>query len=133
MKEITIAPINFSIKNIKNYGRLNSSFSKPISVLQTNNTDAIFKALFNINIVNGFDIGKKVYGELVEEVGDDYALYDMQSLFVNRDSYTPYLFMRNPSLGYYHAEGVSGECKTVVDALKWRNYMEVWEAPLQLT
>ena len=58
--------LSYSLKDVFNYGKRNSSFSKPITIYRTKETDAIFQGLHNINIVNGFNIGQKVYGELVE-------------------------------------------------------------------
>jgi hypothetical protein len=43
----------------------------------------------------------------------------------------PYLKMINPSIGTYHIEGVHPECKTVKEALIWRNQSE--ETPAVLT
>ena len=43
----------------------------------------------------------------------------------------PYLKMVNPSLGTYHIEGVHPDCRTVAEALMWRNGSA--ETPRQLT
>lgn len=66
-EEIKNISLNLSIKDINNFGKRNASFSKPITVLHTKNTDKIFKSLFNINSINGFDVTKKFYGELIED------------------------------------------------------------------
>jgi hypothetical protein len=66
-KEISAQSLNYSIKDIKNFGKRNASFSKPISILQTANTDRIFKSLFNINSSGGYAVGEKVYAELSED------------------------------------------------------------------
>jgi len=65
--EIDKVELNFSIKDFKTYGKRNSSFSKPITVLRTKNSDEIFKGLHNINSVDGYDIGNKVAAEVVED------------------------------------------------------------------
>ena len=38
--------IKYSVKDIKNYGKRNISFSKPIKVLKTPKTESIFNSLF---------------------------------------------------------------------------------------
>lgn len=43
----------------------------------------------------------------------------------------PYLKMINPSIGVYHIEGVHPYCRTVADAIKWRNQTE--DIPVALT
>jgi len=48
----------------------------------------------------------------------EYELYNMGGVF-NRD-YAPFLKMKNLTTGTWHFEGVSPECKTVEDALKFR-------------
>ena len=65
--DISAVSLSFLLKDIKDYGKRNSSFSKPITVLQTAATDEIFKALFNINSIGGYDVGVRVYGELQED------------------------------------------------------------------
>ena len=62
----------------------------------------------------------KSYGTTVD-VSEDYELIDLIKLFPRRNSYTPYLFMKNPSTGTIHAEGVSEQCHTVIEALAWRD------------
>lgn len=57
---IDYIPISFSLKDIKNYGKRNSSFTKPITVLRTGQSELIFKGLNNIGISGGFDVGAKV-------------------------------------------------------------------------
>lgn len=59
--------LTFSLKDIKNYGQRNSSFSKKISIPKTAESNIIFKNLFNVNVINGYNISKQVYGELIED------------------------------------------------------------------
>jgi hypothetical protein len=66
-EEISAVSINYSLKDVKNYGQINSSFSKSITILHTKNTDRIFKGIFNVNSYGGFDPGIKVYGEIEED------------------------------------------------------------------
>lgn len=59
--------INFSLKDVNNYGGKNSSFTKPITVKRTKESDKVFQGLHNIGIVSSeFDISKKTYAEIVE-------------------------------------------------------------------
>ena len=45
----------------------------------------------------------------------------------------PYLKMLNPSIGTWHVEGVHPDCKTVRQALAWRNGHEDFSKPQKLT
>jgi len=75
----------------------------------------------------------KTYGESIQKT-DDYELMDMRRLFVNRqERYTPYLFMRNPSVGIFHCEGVSDKSKSIESALAWRNGLKVYQPPVRLS
>lgn len=65
-QEIKAVSITYNLKNIKNYGLRNSSFTKPISILQTKNTREIFGSLFNINKSGGYDTSQKVFADLQE-------------------------------------------------------------------
>ena len=71
----------------------------------------------------------KKHGNLISK-SDDYELIDMSKLLPS-NRYAPYLFMRNPSVGVIHAEGVDPSCKSVSDALHWRN--KTTEQPIILT
>jgi len=64
--DIGTVSLNYSLKDIKNYGKRNISYSKPITVLKTQQTEKVFKSLFNINTVNGYTISNMVDGELQE-------------------------------------------------------------------
>ena len=50
--------------------------------------------------------------------GNDYELL---LLDIGDGRKRPYLKMKNPSIGVFHIEGVAPECKTVMDAIKFRN------------
>ena len=66
----------------------------------------------------------KKYGKSIEK-NDVYELMDMNNLFKKRNNqYTPFLFMRNPSTGTIHCEGIIKECKTIEQAINWRNQIE---------
>ena len=53
----------------------------------------------------------------VERRGD----YELLLLDLRDGAPRPFLKMRNPSIGVYHVEGVAPECRTVAQALAWRN------------
>lgn len=58
-------------------------------------------------------------GKELDRLGD-YKLLDMRSVY-KRNTPTLFLLMKNPSVpDTWHCEGVSSECKTVLDALNWR-------------
>jgi len=57
--------------------------------------------------------------EVVDTKGD-YELL-MVDIGLGKDNKKPYLKMKNPSIGVYHVEGVDPSCKTVDDALEFRN------------
>ena len=57
---------------------------------------------------------------IAENIKDTYELIDMSSIFT-KVQYAPYLLMKNPSTGTMHMEGVHPDCKTVEQALNWRN------------
>jgi len=58
-------------------------------------------------------------GKEIDRLGD-YKLLDMRSVYKRRTP-TLFLLMKNPSVpDTWHCEGVSSECKTVIDALNWR-------------
>ncbi len=60
----------------------------------------------------------------------DYELLD----FHWSGQYRPYLKMLNPSVpGLWHVEGVLPSCRTVEQALAWRNGQDVYEEPELLT
>lgn len=95
--EISGVSINYSIKDIKNYGKRNSSFTKTIKILQTPNTNRIFKSLFNINTIGGYDVGTKVYGEIYENSIPILKGY-IQVVKVALDHYEIILFSNNISI-----------------------------------
>ena len=73
----------------------------------------------------------KKFGKSVEK-SNVYELMDMSSLFINRENeYSPFLFMKNPSTGTIHCEGVESVCKTILQALNWRNQSK--DMPIILT
>ena len=65
------------------------------------------------------------------EVKDSTGDYELLSLDLQDGRYRPYLKMLNPSIGTYHIEGVHPDCRTVEQALCWRNQTD--EQPVVLT
>lgn len=65
--EIDRISISYALRDIKKYSERDSSFTKPITILHTKNTDKVFRGLFNINSDNSFDATKKVYAEILED------------------------------------------------------------------
>lgn len=59
------------------------------------------------------------------------GIYELLVLNMGDGRRRPYLKMINPSIGTYHIEGVHPDCKTVEDALNWRNQTN--ELPTVLT
>jgi len=59
--------------------------------------------------------------QCVDRVGD----YELLLLDLQDGRIRPFLKMKNPSIGVYHIEGVAPECRTVAEALAWRNQSDV--------
>jgi hypothetical protein len=53
----------------------------------------------------------------IDQRGD----YELLLLDLRDGRVRPFLKMKNPSIGVYHIEGVAPECRTVAQALAWRN------------
>lgn len=64
--DISSVELNYALNDIKNYGKRNASFSTNITVYITEESDKVFKGIHNINTVGGYQVGKKVYGEILE-------------------------------------------------------------------
>ncbi len=56
-------------------------------------------------------------------VKSEYELIDMANIFESID-YAPHINMRNMTTGIYHLEGVSPECKTLEQAMNWREQIK---------
>lgn len=56
---------------------------------------------------------------------DRQGNYELLLLDLQDGRQRPYLKMKNPSIGVYHIEGVAPECRTVAEALAWRNQSDV--------
>ena len=66
-EDIKNISINYSVKDIKNYGQRNISHTKPVKVLRTKATEAVMAGLFNINVTNSYDITQFTPARLVED------------------------------------------------------------------
>jgi hypothetical protein len=82
--------------------------------------------------------------EFVRKVGIERICYKLKAVGIDRHGdyelllldlgdrrRRPYLKMLNPSVGTWHMEGVPPHCRTVSEALAWRNGTDV--PPEQLT
>jgi hypothetical protein len=80
----------------------------------------------------------EVRREIVRKIGIERICWDLGAQSIDsqgdyelllldlRDGRTrPFLKMKNPSVGVYHIEGVAPECRTVAEALAWRNQSDV--------
>lgn len=98
----------------------------PKEILRTRNADVRREMVKKIGI-------NRILNQLDCKVNDEYGSYRLLSLDLGDWRYRPYLQMLNPSTGDYHIEGVHPSCRTVVQALKWRNDLEHWQEPEILT
>jgi len=69
---------------------------------------------------------QKLGTKLLDKKGD----YELLDINLGENRFRPYLKMRNPSIGVYHIEGVSPECRTVEQALNFRKPKELREIPI---
>jgi hypothetical protein len=65
--------------------------------------------------------GKELIEVLDPTVLDEKYSYTLLSIDLGDDRHRPFLKMNNPSIDAVHVEGVSPECKTVDEALNFRN------------
>lgn len=76
-------------------------------------------------------LGAEVIDKDKKQVAGVEHEYELLLFDIGNDNKCPYLKMINPSIGTYHIEGVHPDCKTVSDALAWRNGTK--DMPSQLT
>lgn len=97
----------------------------PKDILQLKNAEQRMQGMKYIGLGKFFDsLTKKVVDKK-----DDYELL----LIDHEGEQCEYLKMVNPSTGEIHLEGIQPGLKTVDQALAWRNGLEYWINPLQLT
>jgi len=109
----------------------------PRWLVETNNSDLDIQKFFEIKnaevrreFIRKFGVERlRKFGKLEDKKGD-YELIDMSKTMLS-ERYSPYLLMKNPTIGTYHIEGVARECKTVEQAFNWRNQTD--EIPEILT
>lgn len=70
----------------------------------------------------------KLNAKILDAVGE-YELLELPQIEGMRTR-AVYLKMKNPSIGTYHVEGVSPDCKTVKDALRFRQPEEMKKIPV---
>ncbi len=64
---------------------------------------------------------ERVVAELGADCVDREGDYELLLLDLGDRRRRPFLKMKNPSIGVYHIEGVHPDCRTVREALAWRN------------
>lgn len=101
----------------------------PMDVLSIRNVEQRAEIIKRIGIT-------KMFIQLRPELLDTSDGYDLYR--IDLEAYTPriYLKMQNPSVDEIHIEGVHPDCKTVSQALNWRNFGTVsgpFTKPLILT
>ena len=84
-------------------------------ILRTTNAEVRREIVRKIGIERAC---QQLAAKVVDRQGE---LYELLLLDLGDKRRRPYLKMRNPSLGVYHLEGVHPTCKTVEEALRWRN------------
>ena len=97
----------------------------PKIILKENNAEVRREIVRKIGIER---LCQKLNAKVLDKQGD---VYELLNLDLGENLIRPYLKMRNPSIGTFHVEGVSPDCKTVQEALNWRNKSD--EKPLILT
>ena len=96
----------------------------PMIVMKETNAEVRRELVRKIGIERLVD---KLGAKVIDTQGD----YELLILNVGDNVHRPYLKMKNPSIGVYHIEGVHPNCKTVNDALIFRNGSS--EKPVILT
>jgi len=133
-KDISPISVNFTLKDIRNFGQRNSSFTKPISILQTKSTDRIFKSLFNINSHGGYDVGNKVYAEIIQ---DELVVMkgNMQVIDITEDTYEVVIAANNLSLFSLIGDKLIKGNQNVADDISWSGtpFQHTWNRELVRT
>jgi|GEM_PF-3577106 len=95
----------------------------PRLILRERNTEVRREIVRKIGI-------ERVCDALGAECIDRAGNYELLLLDLQDGRHRPFLKMKNPSIGVYHIEGVAPECRTVAEALAWRNQSDVPPAML---
>lgn len=95
-------------------------------VLKETNADVRRELIRKIGIT-------RIISELGAQELDSWKDYKLLLLDLKDGRHRPYLQMKNPSIEAVHIEGVPPDIKTVKQALAWRNGLEEYIEPAQLT
>jgi hypothetical protein len=76
---------------------------------------------------------ERLLNETKPEILDQAGSYTLYNFNLGEDRVRPYLKMINPSTNQIHVEGIHPDCKTVFEALSWRNGIDKWQEPKILT
>jgi hypothetical protein len=90
----------------------------PRLLLQERNTEVRREIVRKVGI-------ERVCQALDAQCLDSQGNYELLLLDLQDGRTRPFLKMRNPSIGVYHIEGVAPECRTVAEALAWRNQSDI--------
>jgi hypothetical protein len=90
----------------------------PRQLLREENTEVRRELVRKIGI-------ERVCEVLKAQCLDRQGNYELLLLDLQDGRTRPFLKMKNPSVGVYHIEGVAPECRTVAEALAWRNQSDV--------
>jgi len=82
-------------------------------ILSIRNVDQRREVIYKIGVELACE---KLGAKVVDKWGD----YELLSINLG-DTYRPFLKMKNPSIDRWHIEGVEPKCKTVAEALEYRN------------
>lgn len=103
----------------------------PKEEIKSEDVLAIQNAEERMQVMKKVGLGR-FFDSLEKKTIDKQDDYELMLVKLN-DEDCEFLKMVNPSTGEIHLEGVAPNTKTVSDALAWRNGLEYWINPLQLT
>lgn len=104
-----------------------NAFTKEM-ILSEPNADIRREIIRKIGIEKAIDLlGAEVVDTEAFEIGGVYELLMVD--YDGRGEKRPYLKMKNPSIDAYHIEGVEPSCRTVKQALMYRNGLKAFALP----
>jgi hypothetical protein len=95
-----------------------ASLIDPYLLLTERNTEVRREIVRKIGLER---VCRALHADCVDRQGN----YELLLLDLDDGRSRPFLKMRNPSIGVYHIEGVHPECRTVAEALAWRNQSDI--------
>ena len=95
-------------------------------ILREKNADVRREIIRKIGIEKTIEI---LGAKTIDKMGD----YELITIDIGDNRVRPWLKMLNPSIKQHHIEGVAPHIKTVKDAIKWRNGLDEYVEPIQLT